>query len=98
MERTLLGRYRALTGAAHRQRWADESQLEAPMKIGFLLAVVLATMLYAPGQTPSSVTGARAECPDRSGWDATTWPVLLTDDGKRFIRVLHIYADAQGES
>ena len=71
------------------------------MKAIVVPAVVLifATNVAAAGQARSTTQGrATAECPDGSGWDATTWPVLVTDDGRHFVRVLHLYADASGES
>jgi len=67
-----------------------------------LSTVVLffAMTLHAAGQTPDPTTprDARAQCPDESKWDAMTWPVLVTDDGRHFIRALHLYSDSGGES
>jgi hypothetical protein len=63
------------------------------------IALLVAMAFPAAGQTPSTTAaGGAAECPDESGWDAATWPVLVGDNGRHFIRVLHLYADASGES
>lgn len=70
------------------------------MKVIVALAVVLifAMTLDVSGQRNTTARRAITECPDKSSWDETTWPVLVTSDGKHFIRVLHLYADANGES
>jgi hypothetical protein len=65
----------------------------------WFLTYLLATVSVVSAQTGTkhSAPRATAECSDRSGWRATTWPVLVAD-GKHYLRVLHIYADGAGES
>jgi hypothetical protein len=53
--------------------------------------------LFFAGEEPLAGFGAQL-CPGDSGWDETTWPVLVAKDGRHLIRALHIYSDATIES
>jgi hypothetical protein len=49
--------------------------------------LLLATSLPTAGQTQGTTVAAAgdSECPDQSGWNATTWPVLVAEDGRHLI-------------